>query len=103
MSWQLALAATALTAVIWLRYFVRVLDAADRINALNVELGNLQPRLQCSFEVAGWPQIPPPRARIVSSRAPDIELRDVVLAYDGAEPVLRGVDCVIPGTAALGR
>ena len=87
--------------IAFMRYFVRVLDAADRINALNVELGNLQPRLQRSFEVAGWPQIPPPRARIISSSAPDIELRDVVLAYDGAEPVLRGVDCVIPGSSRV--
>ena len=87
--------------IAFMRYFARVLDAADRINALNVELGNLQPRLQRSFEVAGWPQIPPPRARIVPARAPDIELRDVVLAYDGAEPVLRGVDCVIPGSSRV--
>ena len=87
--------------IAFMRYFVRVLDAADRINALNVELGNLQPRLQRSFEVTGWPQIPPPRARVALARAPDIELRDVVLAYDGAEPVLHGVDCVIPGSSRV--
>ena len=78
--------------IAFMRYFARVLDAADRINALNVQLGNLQPRLQRSFEVAGWPQIPPSWARVPPSGATDIELRAVVLAYDGAEPVLRGVD-----------
>ena len=81
--------------IAFMRYFARVLDAADRINALNAELGNLQPRLRRSFEVTEWPQIPPPRARLAPAVVPEIELRDVVLAYDGAEPVLRGVDCVI--------
>ena len=87
--------------IAFMRFFVRVLDAADRINALNVELGNLEPRLQRSFEVAGWPQIPPPSARLVPARAPDIELRDVTLAYDGAEPVLHGVDCAIPANTRI--
>ena len=87
--------------IAFMRYFVRVLDAADRINALNVELGNLEPRLQRSFEVAGWPQIPPPSARLVPARAPDIELHDVTLAYEGAEPVLRGVDCAIPANTRI--
>ncbi len=82
--------------IAFMRYFVRVLDAADRINALNAELGDLQPRLQRSFEVAEWQLIPPPGARIDPSRVPDIELRDVALGYDGAEPVLRSVDCFIP-------
>ena len=84
-----------------MRYFARVLDAADRINALNAELGNLQPRLQRSFEVSEWPQIPPPRARLAPAIVPEIELRDVVLAYDGAAPVLRGVDCVIPANSRV--
>ena len=87
--------------IAFMRYFARVLDAADRINALNVELGNLEPRLQRSFEVAGWPQIPPPSARPVPARVPDIELRDVTLAYDGADPVLRGVDCAIPANTRI--
>ena len=87
--------------IAFMRYFARVLDAADRINALNVELGNLEPRLQRSFDVAGWPQIPPPSARPVPARVPDIELRDVTLAYDGAEPVLRGVDCAIPANTRI--
>ncbi len=87
--------------IAFMRYFVRVLDAADRINALNVELGNLEPRLQRSFEVAGWPQIPPPSARLVPARAPDIELHDVTLAYEGAEPVLHGVDCAIPANTRI--
>ena len=87
--------------IAFMRYFARVLNAADRINALNVELGNLEPRLQRSFDVAGWPQIPPPSARPVPARVPDIELRDVTLAYDGAEPVLRGVDCAIPANTRI--
>ena len=87
--------------IAFMRYFVRVLDAADRINALNVELGNLEPRLQRSFEVAGWPQIPPPSARLVPARATDIELHDVTLAYEGAKPVLHGVDCAIPANTRI--
>ena len=87
--------------IAFMRYFARVLDAADRINALNAELGNLQPRLRRSFEVTEWPQIPPPRARLAPAVVPEIELRDVVLAYDGAEPVLSGVDCVIPANSRV--